>query len=211
MVPVSTVGWFAMAEGNTLEPSDWRARRGREQAAFHRGYFSRRDEVARLDYARDHALARISAEQPAWLGKKLVRNLALLLNPDSVLRTKVRNGAYGDFPPATARWLLAASIPAWIALAVAATLGLAASRGGPARLAGLLLGSAALLHVLANATPRFRVPWLPLLAIFAAHALLLGPGLPRRLRRGGWIGAGAAIAFLLLVALPYYARYGPRP
>lgn len=211
VVPVSTVGWFALAEGNTLERPDWRARRGPEQAAFHRGYFSRRDEVERLDFARQHALARIAAEQPAWLGKKLVRNLALLLNPDSVLRTKIRRGAYGDFPPPAARWLLAASIPAWIALAVAAILGLAATRGGPASLAGLLFGSTALLHVLANATPRFRVPWLPLLAIFAAHAALLGRDLPRRLGRGRLVAAGLALVCFFALALPYYARYGPRP
>lgn len=210
-VPVSTVGWFALAEGNTLERPEWLARKGPEQAAFHRGYFSRREEVARLDFAREHALERIAAEQPAWLGKKLVRNLALLLNPDSVLRTKIRNGAYGDIPPAAARWLLAASIPAWIALAVTATLGLAVARGGPASLLGLLLGSAALLHVLANATPRFRVPWLPLLAILAAHALLLGPKLPRHLTLRRTLAAATAVLFLLLVALPYYTHQGPRP
>ena len=209
-VPVSTVGWFALAEGNTLERPDWLARRGPEQAAFHRGYFSRRDEAERLDFARGHALARIAAEQPAWLGKKLVRNLALLLNPDSVLRTKIRSGAYGDIPPAAARWLLAASIPAWLALAAAATLGLAAARGAPATLSGLLLASAALLHVFANATPRFRVPWLPLLAILAAHALLLGPRLPRHLTRSRALAATSFLLFLLLVALPYYTHQGPR-
>ncbi len=211
IVPVSTVGWFALAEGNTLERPDWLARRGPEQAAFHRGYFSRRDEVARLEFAREHAFDRIAAEQPAWLAKKLVRNLALLLNPDSVLRGKIRHGAYGDIPPAPARWLLAASIPAWIALAVTSTLGLAAARGGPASLAGLLLASAALLHILANATPRFRVPWLPLLTILAAHALLLGPALPRHLTRRRTLAAATALLFLFAVAIPYYTHQGPRP
>jgi len=211
LVPVSTVGWFALAEGNSLERPDWLARRGPQQAAFHRGYFSRPDEVERLDFARQHALERIGAEQPAWLGKKLVRNLALLLNPDSVLRSKIRRGAYGDRPSAPARWLLAVSIPAWLALATAATLGLAAARGGPATLAGLLLASAGLLHVLANATPRFRVPWLPLLAVFAAHALLLGRGLPARLDRRRVLGAALALGLLFAVALPYYLHYGPRP
>jgi hypothetical protein len=211
VIPVSTVGWFALAEGNTLERPDWRARRGPEQASFHRGYFSRRDELARLDFARAHALERIRAEQPAWLGRKLVRNLALLLNPDSVVRTKIRNGAYGDLPPAPARWLLALSIPAWLALATAATLGLAVARGAPASLAGLLLGSAALIHVLANATPRFRVPWLPLLAVFAAHALLLGGALPARLNARRATGAAAGLLLLFAVALPYYLQYGPRP
>lgn len=211
-IGISTVGWFAAAEGNSLESPEWWRRRGPVQAAFHARYFSTRDELARLDLARAHALERIRAEQPAWLAKKLLRNLALLLNPDSVVRTKIRNGAYGDRPSAPARWLLAASLPAWLLLATAATLGLAAARvGGRRLLGGLLLGSAAWVHVVANATPRFRVPWLPLLCIFAAHAVLLGPRLPAQLDRRGAVCAGVALLFLFGVALPYYLLLGGRP
>ncbi|MBW2268870.1 MAG: glycosyltransferase family 39 protein [Deltaproteobacteria bacterium] len=211
-IGISTVGWFAAAEGNSLESPEWWRRRGPVQGQFHADYFSTRNEGERLDLAREHAIARIVAEQPAWLFKKSVRNLALLANPDSVVRTKVRNGAYGDRPAAPARWLLAASTPAWLALASCAALGIAASRAGGRRLlAVLLLGAVAALHIATNATPRFRVPWLPLLCVYAAHAVWLGRGLFARLDRRGLAGAGIALVFLFGVALPYYWMWGGRP
>lgn len=211
-VPVSHVGWFALAEGNSLEHPDWLARSGPVQAAFHARYFSTREEGARIDVARHHALDRIAAEQPLWLPKKLVRNGALLLNPDSVLRTKIRRGSYGDRPPALVRALLAASVPAWLALATLAALGVAGSGdGGRRRLACLVLAGVGLVHVVSNATPRFRLPWIPLLCAYAGHALLTLPSAPARLGRGAWAGVIAFLLFLYGVALPYFLVYGGRP
>ena len=211
-IGVSTIGWFAAAEGNSLESPEWWRARGPVQRGFHTHYFSTRNEGERLDLAREHAVASIVAEQPTWLLKKSVRNLALLVSPDSVVRTKIRNGAYGDRPAAPARWLLAASTPAWLALASCAALGIAASRAGGRRLlAVLLLGTAAAVHIAANATPRFRVPWLPLLCVYAAHAVWLGRGLVAHLDRRGLAGASLALAFLFGVALPYYWMFGGRP
>jgi len=211
-VPVSTIGWFALAEGNALERPDWLRPDGPEQRRFHARYFTLRDEEERLDFARAFALAHIRAEQPGWAFRKAVRNLALLLSPDEVLRTKVRRGAYGDLAPAPIRALLAATIPAWIALYCAAAAGIAAARqGGRRRLALLVLGVVAAVHVAANATPRFRLPWLPLLAAYASFALLGGLGTLRRIDRAGLLGAIAALALLFAVAIPYYASFGGRP
>jgi 4-amino-4-deoxy-L-arabinose transferase-like glycosyltransferase len=211
-VPVSTVGWFALAEGNALEQPEWMRPDGPEQRRFHARYFTLRDEAERLDFARSFALARIRAEQPAWAFRKALRNLALLLSPDEVLRTKLRRGAYGDLAPAPIRALLATTIPVWIALYVAAAAGIAAARaGGRRRLAVLVLALVAAVHVAANATARFRLPWLPLLAVYASHALLGGRSTLRRIDRAGAIGALAALAFLFAVAIPYYARFGGRP
>jgi 4-amino-4-deoxy-L-arabinose transferase-like glycosyltransferase len=212
LVPVSTVGWFAAAEGNSLESPQWLLRKGPVQSAFHRDYFSLRDEVQRLDLARRHALERIAAEQPGWLAKKTIRNLALLLNPDSVLRMKIRRGAYGDRPPAVVRALLAASIPFYLALATAGVLGIAAACGpGRRALPCLVLGAVALLHVVTNATPRFRVPWLPLLAVYASHAALGWRELPRRLDKTRGALAVAALLFFFGVCVPYFYRFGGRP
>jgi 4-amino-4-deoxy-L-arabinose transferase-like glycosyltransferase len=210
-VGLSTVGWFAAAEGNSLESPQWWLRRGPVQARFHADYFSKRDEGERFDLAREHALSRIAAEQPAWLLKKSARNLALLTSPDSVVRSKVRAGAYGDRPAIAARWLLAASAPAWLALASCAALGIAASRDGGRRLlAVLLLGGVAAIHIAANATPRFRVPWLPLLCVYSAHAIGLGRGLFAQIDRRGRAGAGLALGFLFGIALPYFWIFGGR-
>jgi 4-amino-4-deoxy-L-arabinose transferase-like glycosyltransferase len=212
VIPVSTVGWFAAAEGNSLERSDWLLRDGPAKAAFHRDYFSTRDEMQRYDLARRHALERIRDEQPSWLFKKTVRNLALLLNPDSVLRLKIRRGAYGDQPEWPLRMLLMLSIPAWIALFVFGVFGVATARGeGRRSLALLVFAVVGLLHVFANATPRFRVPWLPLLGIYAANAALGWRSLPRRLSRGGAAAALAALLFFFGVCIPYLHYYGGRP
>jgi 4-amino-4-deoxy-L-arabinose transferase-like glycosyltransferase len=212
LVPVSTIGWFAAAEGNSLESPRWLLRKGPVQRAFHRDYFLLRDENKRLDLARRHALERIGAEQPTWLVKKTIRNLALLLNPDSVLRMKIRRGAYGDQPPPVVRALLAASIPSYLALATAGVLGIAAASGpGRRSLPCLVLGAVALLHVLTNATPRFRLPWLPLLAVYASHAALGWRELPRRLGKGRGALALAALLFFFGVCVPYFYRFGGRP
>jgi 4-amino-4-deoxy-L-arabinose transferase-like glycosyltransferase len=211
-VPVSHVGWFALAEGNSLESPRWLEPSGPVQGAFHAHYFSTRDEAARIDVARRHARARIAAEQPLWLAKKVVRNGALLLNPDSVLRTKIRRGSYGDRPPALVRGLLAASVPAWMALATLAVLGVAGAEAqGRRRLACLVLAGVALLHVVSNATPRFRVPWIPLLAVYASHALLTLPSLPARTGWAARIAALVCLLFLFGVALPYFLHFGGRP
>jgi hypothetical protein len=185
---------------------------GPEQRRFHARYFTLRDEGERVDFARAFALARVRAEQPGWIFRKAARNLALMSSPDEVLRTKVRRGAYGDLAPPPIRGLLAATIPFWIALYCAAVAGIAEAReGGRRRLAVLVLAVVAAVHVAANATPRFRLPWLPLLAVYASHALLGGlPGL-RRIDRVGAIGAIAALCFFFAVAIPYYASFGGRP
>jgi len=74
----------------------------------------------------------------------------------------------------------------------------------------LVLAVVALLHVAANATPRFRLPWIPFLAVYASHALLGGRATLRRIDRPGALGAIAALAFLFAVAIPYYATFGAR-
>jgi hypothetical protein len=210
-VPVSTIGWFALAEGNALEHPHWMRPDGPEQRRFHARYFTLRDEGERLDLARGFALARIRAEQPGWIFRKAARNLALLLSPDEVLRTKVRRGAYGDLAPAPIRALLAATIPFWIALYCAAAVGIAAARGGGRRrLAVLVLAVVAVVHIAANATPRFRLPWLPFLAVYAGHALLGGRATLRQIDRPGAIGAIAALGLLFALAIPYYATFGGR-
>jgi 4-amino-4-deoxy-L-arabinose transferase-like glycosyltransferase len=211
-VPVSTIGWFALAEGNALEHPHWMRPDGPEQRRFHAGYFTLRDEGERLDFARAFALAQVRAEQPGWILRKAARNLALMLSPDEVLRTKVRRGAYGDLAPPAIRGLLAATIPFWIALYCAAVAGIAEAReGGRRRLAVLVLAVIATVHIAANATPRFRLPWLPLFAAYASHALLGGLAGLRRIDRTGAIGAIAALCFFFAVAIPYFASFGGRP
>ena len=52
LVPVSTIGWFAAAEGNTLDHPQWLAPIGPAGFAFRRQYFSVEGEMERVEFAR---------------------------------------------------------------------------------------------------------------------------------------------------------------
>ncbi len=171
LVPVSTVGWFAAGEGNSLDESDWLRPFGTARMQFKMRFFALDDEMQRVDFARAHTLERIRAEQPGWLARKLVRNLGLLFTPDSVPLEKLRSGAYAGSSRRAARALLGVHVALYAALFCGAGLGLALARRDGRRWLGLaLLGAVCAVHVAANATPRFRVPWLPLFAVYAAYA-----------------------------------------
>jgi 4-amino-4-deoxy-L-arabinose transferase-like glycosyltransferase len=213
LVPVSTIGWFAIAEGNTFEADDWLRHTGSAHLDFNTRYFSRPTELERSDFARAWALEHVRSQQPLWLAKKLVRNGALLLSPDSYLLFKQAVGSYGDVRPSVRTaslaavsigWGLAAALGAW-GIAIAAT---------PARRLGLaVLAIPLALHLLSNATSRFRIPWLGLWLVFAALGALELPRLRERwvgLRPAGrWVLLGF-IGFVFAVAFPYFAEYGGR-
>ncbi len=209
LVPVSTIGWFAAAEGNTLEHPEWWRPRGPRQTAFALAYFELGDELARTDFARAHALEAIRSEQPAWLLRKALRNLALLWSPDSVLLYKLRRGAYGPLEPAALRAVELGSA-LWYGLVwILAVLGLALARGR-AGLALAVLGTVMALHVASNATARFRLPWMPLLIVYASYAALHWRELPAALAGRRGLGAALAVLFFLGVCVPYYLLTGGR-
>ena len=210
-IPVSTVGWFAAGEGNTLEHPDWLRPTGPRQSSFALTYFKIPSEVDRLDFARRQTLERIAAEQPAWILKKTLRNLAQLGSPDSVLLYKLRRGAYGDVPAGIERTAAVVSIASYALVFIAGVLGIATARGKGRRLLPcLVIGVVAGLHVVANATARFRVPWLPLLIVYGSYALTHAPALSRQLRRRRWIAPAAVLLFFLAACVPYFFVYGGR-
>ena len=210
-IPVSTVGWFAAGEGNTLEHPDWLRPTGPRQSTFALTYFQIPWEADRLDFARRQTLERIAAEQPTWILKKTLRNLAQLGSPDSVLLYKLRRGAYGDVPAGIERTATVVSIASYALVFVAGVLGIATACGTGRRLLPcLVIGVVAGLHVVANATARFRVPWLPLLIVYASYALTHAPALPRELRGRRWIAPAAILLFFFAACVPYLFVYGGR-
>jgi 4-amino-4-deoxy-L-arabinose transferase-like glycosyltransferase len=196
VVPVSTVGWMATAEGNSLEDWQWLDTSSPGRREFRREYMAIDGEMARADFARQRTFERIRAEQPLWLAEKLVRNVPLLLSPDAFSFIKLRRGSYGEVSPWTRGWLRVATLGSYGVVFLAGVLGIATSPGGGRRtLALLVLAVAVSIHVFANATPRFRMPWMPILMVFASHAALRG--------RGGWreLGAAGRIATLAVAVV----------
>jgi hypothetical protein len=207
-VPVSTHGWFEAGHGNTFESDDWLQPRGPAHRDYRARYAAIHDELARADFARGWTLEHVRAAQPAWLPRKLLREGALLLGPDSRLLSRLATGAYGAVDPRLQRALLVASAAAWGALACFAALGVAAAPASLRRLALGLLAIPAGVHLLSSAAAPFRVPWLSLLFPFAVYAWSERDGLRARMpARAPWALA-ATLGFIFLVAFPYHARYG---
>jgi arylsulfatase A-like enzyme len=212
VVPVSTVGWMGLREGNTLAADalferDWEAVR-----AFRRRYVSIPDEMERMDTARREAIVLIREAQPAWIVRKLVLNVGELFGPGSDVFFKLQQGAYGDVPQPLTRALLVGSVGCYVLVLLAAVLGAAAAPGPGRRTLPLLLFAPVLVvHVIANAFPKYRVPLVPLLVVYAGFALRVGwrglrEGSTPRSRRV----AVAVLAVVFGLCLPSFAPRAAR-
>ncbi len=203
-VPVATIGWFAAAEGNSLDDPDWlhsRVERGRFKAR----YLSLRGELERMDFAREQTLEKVRSAQPTWIFKKLVRNLALLLRPDSLLFYKIERDGYHDPSPGAVRIALVVTVLSYTAVLVGAVAGIAGAPGRGRRLLPcLVLASVGAVHVLANATARFRMPWLPLLIVYASYAVLHSREVRAHLRGPVLYAALAVLLFYAGVCIPHF-------
>jgi 4-amino-4-deoxy-L-arabinose transferase-like glycosyltransferase len=205
-VPVSTVGWMALREGNTLPRGDWLGEDEMRLTTFRLRWFREPDEMARVDSARRETLALVRSEQPAWIAKKLVRTIALLFTPDSYLLLKTSLGAYGEVPLGAVRGLLLAGSGAYAVVLVAAVLGMAGAAGRGRRLLPcLVVAAVTAVHVVANAKSRYRLPLMPLLVVYASYALLHARALSGRLRGGPLVAAALAVALFLAVCVPHFA------
>lgn len=204
IVPVATNGWMALREGNTFSAGNWLYFDWSELGWFRATYFGMEDEGERMDFAREQALALIRAEQPAWIFKKLVRNTAQLLSPDSQIFTKLDLGAYGAVPLPVVRLLIVITVLSYVGLFTAGVLGVAATRDPALRVLPLLLTGAVLaIHVVAQSHARYRVPLMGLFMVYGAHAILSGR--KELLRSGPWTRLAVALVLAVFFALcvPY--------
>ncbi len=204
-VPVSTVGWMGAAEGNLLGPS-WLRREAGAAREWRQRYFAIDGDVARMDFARATALDSIGAAQPAWLPQKLALNLPRLWSPDSFLFRKLAVRTAG--PPALG-WQRAALVTQVVVHVTVVGLAFCMLiRDGERRRRWLgvgVLGSITLLHVLANASSRYRLPLVPFLSVYAAGNLASGLPRLRELTRRQRIGAlvlGAALVLCVASFAP---------
>jgi len=204
-LPISSVGWIAIGEGNALAGAEWLRPAAPGRREFRREVLAIPDEPGRVDYARRRTIAMIAEEQPLWLFEKLAHNVPLMLSPDAFQLYKLRNGSYGDVSPAVVRVVTGATVLAYVFVTCLAALGVAAARRDRRRLlACLVLGAVVGLHVLANANSRFRMPWMPLLMAYAAHALIGGRTLLMELRRRERLAVFAVAALVVGICVSYF-------
>jgi arylsulfatase A-like enzyme/4-amino-4-deoxy-L-arabinose transferase-like glycosyltransferase len=173
LVPVSTAGWWGMREGNTSDPRDWLRVDRRDVDDFRKRYRAIDGEMQRMDLARREALEHIRSEQPAWLGRKLLRNTALLFDPDSMLLRKLEEGSYGSPGSAWVRGILVTHVVFYWLVLCLGVLGVSGAVGRQRRsLALCVLAPFFIVHLVANANSRYRLPFLPLLMSYAGWAVL---------------------------------------
>jgi hypothetical protein len=204
ILPISSVGWIAIGEGNALEGRRWLRPAAPGRSAFRAEVNAVSGEMARADFARARTLELVRDAQPTWLFTKLAHNVPLLLSPDAFHLYKLRNGSYGTVGVATRRGVAVVTVLAYALVACLGAVGIASARLGRRRLLALgVLGCVLALHVVANANSRFRMPWMPLVIVFAAHAALGGRSLVAGMRPAERIGAGLAIVAVLAVCTSY--------
>lgn len=204
-IPVGTISWMAMAEGNTFDPDDWLHPNRDILQEFRTSWRRIQDEVARMAYSRRIALERIEAEQPTWLPKKLVLTSGLLFSPDSFLFKKISRGAYGSLPMAIIRLLLVVTVASYLFVAVAGVLGIAIA---PDRMDKLLplafVGAVFLLHVAAFTSSRHRLPIVALLMPYAAYAAIHRREIAGLLIGRRWIVPVIILVWFFVLCVPYF-------
>jgi len=192
-IPVSTMGGSNLWQGNVpLTHLEVHATLGRYQ-----------DPVERDREAKRLAWAAIRARQPGWIFEKLREQMPEFWKAGSeVLDHVISRGACRPLRPGEQMALEVAVVGPYLAVLALALVGLARARPGPAPVFLLVLLAAwNAAHVVAYATTRFRLPVLPVVALFAATALAGGsePRLPLlRGRRAVLLAALVALAGLVL-------------
>jgi 4-amino-4-deoxy-L-arabinose transferase-like glycosyltransferase len=204
-LPISSVGWIAVGEGNALEGARWLRPAAPGRRVFRSEVLAVRGEAERVDRARRRAFEMIAEQQPGWILRKLAHNLPLMLSPDAFQLYKLRNRSYGDVSPAIVGAVTAATVLAYGLVACLGVFGVAAARRDHRRLlACLVFGTVFGLHVLANANSRFRMPWMPLLMAYAAHALLAGRARLAAMRCPEALAALAVAIGIVAVCISYF-------
>ena len=172
LVPVSSVGWMGLREGNTLSKEHWFLVDSKRIQAF-RSRYVQMDEIERIDHTRREAFALIRSEQPTWILRKLAITLRNVFGADSTLLYKLRRGSYGEVSDGAMRVLRNATLFFYVLVVVAGVLGMAAAPGSGRRSFGVAMCVALVaVHVAANAASRYRLPLVPIMIAYASYALV---------------------------------------
>jgi Dolichyl-phosphate-mannose-protein mannosyltransferase len=163
LVPVATRGSFNLWLGNTLRPWD---------EVYREHHATEGGPIAQERHDRQEALRAILDRQPRWIFEKLVAESRAFWGVNDQIVVHLERRAYKRLSPATNRLVAALTVIPYLLVLALALPALAALRAGRAAvlLGGFLLFTIAL-HVVAFASPRFRMSVLPLLFLLAAQTL----------------------------------------
>lgn len=197
---LSTGRWLPIAVGNA--PARDGTLLGSSSARQLPGRYHRQgDAVAREAFARRVALESIAAQQPWWIVRKIVRNTYLLFSPASQLARYVKKGWLPASLHAHGRLLVVLEGCFYVLSMSLGILGLWLVPGGRTKriVVALILFHWAV-YVLANASHRYRVPLLPLFALYAGP-LVCGRWAVERSFRLRLAGALTCLALFALIVI----------
>jgi hypothetical protein len=200
-VPVSTAGGQNLFQGNTRIPRD-------ETYVMVDAVQGR---IEQYRYARAMGVAAIRERLPWWPLEKLVEQMPMFWEAESMAVIHVKRRAYGDVPPAAAVALAVLMLLPYLALLPPFVLGLAAFRPGGGR--GLLLAFLVYynaIHVVTHGFNRYRLPVMPvvfLLAVAAGVAWRAGDLRLTPARRALAVGLGALLLACVAPSLRVHAHH----
>jgi 4-amino-4-deoxy-L-arabinose transferase-like glycosyltransferase len=162
-VPVATRGSFNLWLGNTLGPWD---------EVYREHHATPGGPIAQERRDRQEALRAILDRQPRWIVDKLVGETGAFWAVNDQVVVHLERRAYKRLPLATNRLMALSTVVPYLVILVLAVPALAALRADRASvlLVGFLVFTLAL-HVIAFASPRFRMSVLPVLFLLAARTL----------------------------------------
>jgi hypothetical protein len=178
VVPVSTAGGQNLFQGNARIPRD-------ETYVMVDAVQGR---IEQYRYARDMGLRAIRERMPWWPLEKVVEQMPMFWEAESMAVIHVKRRAYGEVGPGAAVATAVVMLAPYLALLPFFALGLAAFRPGEGR--GLLLLFLAYynaIHLVTHGFNRYRLPVMPVVFLLAASAFVAwrsgGPGLAKGRRR----------------------------
>jgi dolichyl-phosphate-mannose-protein mannosyltransferase len=162
-IPVSTAGSLNLFQGN--------APLSRQEV--YDEVYAVRGRVEQHRYALRRGLESIRDRQPTWIFEKLVEQMPMFWEAESMAAIHIKRGAYGAVLPAWAIVFGAILLLPYLLLLPPFVAGLAGARYGPVQV--LLVGFLVyynLIHVVTHGFNRYRLPVMPVVFLFASWAFV---------------------------------------
>lgn len=163
LVPVSTAGGLNLFQGN--------ARLTRQEV--YDLYEAVQGRIEQYRFGQRMGWQAIKDRQPTWFAEKLVEQMPMFWEAESMAVIHVKRGAYGPVAPPVAVAVAVVMLTPYLVVLAFFVLGLAAQAWN--RRALLLLAFLAyynLIHVVTHGFNRYRMPVMPVVFLVAAFALV---------------------------------------
>jgi hypothetical protein len=201
-VPVSTAGGLNLFQGN--------APLSRQEV--YDEYYAVRGYLPQYHHALRRGLESIRDRQPTWLLEKLVEQMPMFWEAESMAAIHVKRGAYGPVPVPWAVAIALLMVIPYLGLLPPFVAGVAGARyDRPRALLVAFLVYYNLIHVVTHGFNRYRLPVMPVVFLFASWAVLAwrAGAFPRL--SPARKGVAAAVALALALSLVPSVRHVRHP